>query len=301
LTAVCSSLCLAQDAAPAAAAAPAVANPWKIDLNANVTMTMNTYSNNWVGGDAGSMSWASQINGAFEKQLNAKLLNQNKLRLAFGQTVLQDKTTKDWSDPQKSTDLIDLEATLRFTLGILVDPYLSVRGISQFVDSRDTLLERYFNPWDISETFGVARDVVKSERVNWNARVGLGARQSIDRDKLVSVITEVEKRETEVNNDGGAELVSELKATNKAGWLTYTSLLKVFDALISTKASEAALAGHENDWRYPHMNWEHIVVMNLTKYVMINYYMQLLYDRELDRDVRFKQTLSLGLTYTYKK
>jgi hypothetical protein len=300
LIALCSSLCLAQqEAAPAAPAATPPANAWKIDFNANLTMTANTYSNNWIGGEAGSVSWASQITAAAEKQCTPKLLNQNKLRLEFGQTLLQNSDSKVWSDPKKTTDLIDLEGVLKFTLGGFVDPYISVRGISQFMDERDTLLTRYFNPWDLSETFGVGRDIVKNEQVSWNARLGLGAHQTIDVDKLVE--GSLVERDTKVDNDGGAELVSELKAINKAKWLTYKSALKVFDAFLSTKAEETTVKGHENDWRYPHMNWEHILTMNLTKYVMINYYMQLMYDKELDRDVRFKQTLSLGLTYSFKK
>jgi hypothetical protein len=303
---VACNLCIAQETTTTTTTTPAsvpaegaVTNPWKIDLNANLTMTMNSYSNNWIGGDAGSVSWASQINGSAEKQFTPKVLNQNKLRLAFGQTMIQNSDSKVWSDLKKSADLIDIESVLKFTLDGWADPYIGVRGISEFVDERDTSLTRYFNPWELSETFGASREIVKKERVSWSARIGLGGRQTIDADKLVE--GSLTERKTKVDSDGGAELVSELKVSNKANWLTYTSLLKVFDAFISTKSSETALPDHENDWRYPHMNWEHIVVMNVTKYIMINYYMQLLYDRDLNRDLRFKQTLSLGLTYTYKK
>ena len=119
------------------------AAPWKIDANLNLTTGLNSYSNNWVGGEAGSFTWGSQFLGVAEKQISAILNTKTTLNLQFGQTVEQDKVTKQWSVPQKSTDLIDGLELLRFTLGAWVDPFISVRAISQFLDGSNTLLVRY--------------------------------------------------------------------------------------------------------------------------------------------------------------
>jgi hypothetical protein len=90
--------------------------PWKLDLNSNLTTTLNTYSDNWIGGEAGSFTWASQFLGVAEKQATSIINTKATLKLQFGQTKVQNKLDKKWSVPAKSTDLIDGEELLRFML-----------------------------------------------------------------------------------------------------------------------------------------------------------------------------------------
>ena len=75
----------------------------------DITTTQTGYSNSWVGGEAGSINWVSNLNGSAEKQLHSKFNFKSTLKLSFGQTTTQDAETKDWSRPKKSTDLIDFE------------------------------------------------------------------------------------------------------------------------------------------------------------------------------------------------
>ena len=269
--------------------------PWKISINANLTTTMNSYSDNWVGGEAGSMSWASQFNGTADKVLSLKFLNKNALRLAFGEALLQDKTTKIWAPPKKSTDLIDFSSVLQATLGAVVDPYVSLRLISEFLDGSDSLLTLYLNPADITESAGAARQLVKNSDVDWSARLGAAARQVVDRKKRESDSTV--QRKTDATYDGGFEVVSELKTVNKDKWVNYTSLFKLYQAVVSSKAKSLKGTSEQEDWHYPHINWEHILNLNVTKFIMVNVYLQLLYDKEIQENVRFKQTYAVGLTY----
>ena len=78
----------------------------------------------------------------------------------------------------------------------------------------------------------------------------------------------------------------------------FTSELKVYEALFSTRSDDTK--SFPQEFQYPDINWENSLTMNITKYVMLNLYLQLLYDKEIDSDPRFKETLSLGLTYTFK-
>lgn len=50
--------------------AVADADPWKIDANTNVSTALDSYSDNWVGGEAGTFTWATQFLGAAERQLS---------------------------------------------------------------------------------------------------------------------------------------------------------------------------------------------------------------------------------------
>ena len=229
--------------------------PWKYSINSNLTATMSFYSDNWSGNEANAVSYTAQILSSFSKQFTPILLNKHSLKLAFGQTLLQD-TTDDWT-LNKSTDLIDYETMLLFTLKTWVDPYISGKLLSQFVDERQIDNRRYFNPLDITESAGISRDITKTETVDWNARLGAAVREYIDRD----IEDTLNNFSTSTTTSGGLELISGLKAVNKAKWLNFTSLLRVYEALVST---DADIAGAGDDWRYPVVNWENTLSLNVT-------------------------------------
>ena len=139
----------------ALSAALAAATPWNLAVDANLTLNQNAYSDNWGGGATGILAYALTSNLLAEKQLNEKMNSRNTAKLAFGQTSTQD-TNHTWSALVKSTDEINFESVLRFTLGWVVDPFASAQLQSQFWDKSDALLARYFNPVDLNEGLGVA-------------------------------------------------------------------------------------------------------------------------------------------------
>jgi hypothetical protein len=272
------------------------AEPWKIDVNTSLSTGINSYSDNWVGGEAGSFTWTSQFLGAAERQLTQKLNTKTTLKLQFGQTATQDKTTKYWSVPQKSTDLIDGEELFRFTLGSFVDPFFSVRAISEFLDKSDSLLVRYGNPLELTEALGVSRTLQKSETVEWAARLGAADRQLIDRHHLD---TASRVRKNDVTNDGGVELDMDLKAANAAKWITFLSSLRLYEALFSSKSDKFKGTSQENDWKQPHLKWENTLTLTFAKYLMLNVSAYAYYDKDIASSIRIKETLAAGLTYMY--
>jgi hypothetical protein len=274
------------------------ADPWKIDIGTNLTTGVNSYSNNWEGGEAGSFSWAAQFLGVAEKQFSGPVNSKTSLKLQFGQTATQNKESKNWSVPQKSTDLIDGEELLRLTLNAWVDPFLSVRAISQFLDGSDTLLVRYMNPVEITEALGVSRTLSKNENVEWATRIGAAARQLVDRHHLDTALG---TRSTNYTNDGGFEFDMDLKAANKEKWVSYLSSLRIYEALLSSKADKFKGTSAEKDWRYPHVKWENTLTLTFAKYLMLNLSAYLYYDKDIHKDVRLKETLAAGLTYVYTK
>ena len=111
----------------------------------------------WVGGEAGSATWMFLSNSLAEKQINQYTNTKNVLKLQFGQTYTQDQDTKDWNDPEKSSDLIDFESVLRFDLDTWVDPFASARIESQFQDKSDDLKTVAFNPVTLTQSVGAAK------------------------------------------------------------------------------------------------------------------------------------------------
>ncbi len=272
------------------------AEEWKLSLDANLTFTQNTYSDNWVGGEVGAMSWAFTSNSLAEKQISEILNNRNTLKLMFGQTHNQDNDTKHWEKPVKSTDLIDFETIFRFSLGGFVDPFVGGRLESQFLDASDAAKKRYINPLQITESAGAARVFINEEKRQLTARLGGALRQHVDRDLLDPV---TDTRKTVSNNEGGIIFDTDFNTTLSEDRITYSSKLTLFKAFYYSKKDEFAGTPREDYWKAPDLNWEHIFTANITKYLMVNLYIQLLYDKEIDLGGRFKQTLALGLTYKF--
>jgi hypothetical protein len=84
------------------------AEDWKLNINTNLTTAFNSYSDSWSGGEAGSFNWAAQFLGIAEKPFTEKINSRTTLKLQFGQTKVQNKTSKRVST-RKSSDQIDLE------------------------------------------------------------------------------------------------------------------------------------------------------------------------------------------------
>ncbi len=272
------------------------AKPNETTLDANLMSTQNSYSDNWTGGETGSISWVFNVNYLQKRVLTPIWHNQTTVKLSYGQTHNQDSETKNWATPIKSTDLIDLETVFKLTLGIFVDPFVSGRIETQFLDGSDPLKERTFNPATFTESIGAAKLLVETDMHEWSARVGFGLRQTFNREVLIDPLTDT--REDQTTNDGGLEFVSELKSSFAEN-LTYKSKLILFQSLYNSKADELEGLVNEEYWKDIDVNWEHILSANITKYVDVNLYIQLLYDKEIDLGGRLKQTLSMGLTYKF--
>jgi hypothetical protein len=272
------------------------AEPWKIDLENNLTMTQNAYSDNWVGGEASVLAWVFNSVSVAEKPFTSRVHNKNTLKLAFGQTHNQDAETKKWASPAKSTDLIDFETVFRFTFGWFADPFASGRIETQFLDASDPEKDRYVNPVKITESVGMAKVFLKNEKQEWTARLGAATRQLINRDLLDPVSSD---RETFTSNDFGLEFVNDFKTPLAGDRITFTSKLTVYEALFYSEEDDLKDLPNEDYWKSPDVNWENVFTASITKYLMVNLYIQWLYDKEIDLGGRLKQTLSLGLTYNF--
>ena len=192
------------------------------------------------------------------------------------------------------TDLIDFETVFRFTLGAFVDPFVSGRLETQFLDQSDPTKDRMFNPMTLTETAGIAKVIIKEEKREWDARLGFGLRQHMNRDVLNPVTME---RENVNTSDGGINFISEFKTPLAQERILFSSKLSLFKALFYSESDDLKGLPNEDYWEAVDVNWENIFSASITKYIMVNLYTQLLYDKEIDLGGHFKQTLALGLTY----
>lgn len=155
------------------------------------------------------------------------------MKLALGYTMTQD-TTRHWGKPAKSTDLVDLESVLRFTLGVFVDPFASLRLESQFIDTRDALFTRYLNPIKPTEGFGVVRVFIKQPKQELASKLGGAFKQVIDRDVLTP-----DGRQTITDNYGGILFSTDFHTPLFGEQVTYLGRFSVFQALFFSKRTSS--------------------------------------------------------------
>ncbi len=313
-------------------------------LESGFNFTQSAYSDNWSGGDKGSLVWAFITNGTLENQFTPKVNWYNTLKLAYGQTHQQvvDTTAsgdfeRRWEKPEKSTDLIDYETIFRFTMGWVVDPFVSGRFESQFQDASDlngrTLT---LNPLKFKESGGVAKKFLDKEDRSLLSRFGFTFRQSsrrlfLDQDNVDGLDTETE---TIATNDGGLEWVTDYKAKILEDRVTWTSKLSLYQPIFFSDKSaiegltedQLVAAGISPDvadyTTTMDVDWENIFTTQITKIISVNLYTRWIYDRfdnSVGADIaddgtlsnpddirnairgsgQFKQTLGIGLTYRF--
>ena len=275
------------------------AEEWKIKSNAVLSVNQNSYSDNWEGGESGNVSWVFNLNSSAEKQLSSSVHNSNTLKLSFGQTHSQDEETKNWKKPVKSTDEIELESILKFTLGTYVDPFVSLKYESMFLDESQPEETRLFNPATFTETAGISKTFIKSKKNELSGRLGAASRQFINRD----VMTGPDKKETKSRVDLGISFVTEYR-TVISKVASFTSKLTLYQAFYNSKSEDwedndgdEYLGDRADYWKTADLDWENILSANIAKYLTVNLTAQLVYDKEISLKGRFKETLSLGFTY----
>lgn len=298
LYAILAAALVAADTAAPAAESPPPRPRWERTVDASLMTTQNAYSDSWTGGETGSFSWAANLAVLAQKQLSPRLHQRNSAKLAFGQTMSQEEGTKRWRAPAKSTDLIDLETILRLTLGLAADPFASLRLETQFRDGSDPSNIRSLNPAVLTASLGAARAIMKGPDRELITRLGLAVKERINRDQVTDPATGA--RETFRDRNGGLESVTDYKTPVFSDKVKYVSKLSVYRAFYYSDAWKLEGLPNENYWKAPDVNWENALNASVSKYLMVSLAAQLLYDKEVDLRGRFKETLSLGLTYSLK-
>ena len=304
--------------------------PW---MEAGLNLTQAAYSDNWKGGETGSISWSAYINASAERQVNPSLNWLNTMKLMYGQTRQQEvdpNGEREWGDAEKSNDQADLEALFRLTKGWAVDPYLSLRWESFFQDVTDPFgRELWFNPMTFKESVGVARTFIDREDQKFVARFGITAREMTR--KFFSAPTGDETFR-ESSWDTGAELVIDhvIEFNPNLHYVSRTSFYQpfkwsktdVFDELGADSLSAAGLDTNIADYTTTiDIDYQATITAKVTKVIAVQLYFELLYDKydntivpvvengsltnpgAVDFAVRkkgqFKETLGIGLVWTF--
>jgi hypothetical protein len=239
------------------------AEAWEIDSDIMVNLTQSQFSDNWNGSELSNITWAATMNNTAQKQLAEWLKNKNTLKLAFGQTHLQKENAAGdsvfWEAPQKSTDQIAFESLMQFTLKSFVDPYISLRAESQFLDETgtETLL---VNPVLFTESAGIMKTIIDAEKTKLNVRLGGAVRENWNR------------RVSGIPIDGGVEGIVEFKQILGLLNASYNSRLSAYKALFKSDATAA-----DDNWKALDYKWENLLSLNLWNLLSLNLNLDVIY------------------------
>ncbi len=102
-----------------------------------------------------------------------------------------------------------------------------------------------------------------------------------------------------ITNNRGIESVSEVDLPLHKH-VRYNGKLSLFKSLYDSKSDDLKGTEFENDWKAVELNFENGFIGKVTKHITFNLYLQYLYDRNISRKFRFKQTLALGFAWEIK-
>jgi len=259
------------------------AKGWDVDSDILVNLTQSQFSDNWAGSELSNITWTATSNTVAQKQLKDWLNNKNSLKLAFGQTHMQKRDAAgqlEWDKPQKSTDQIAFESLMQFTLKSFVDPYVSLRMDSQFLDQQTGLDTYIVNPIKFTESAGIMRTIVNTEKTKLNVRLGGAVRETWNR------------RNDKLPIDGGVEGIAEYKQIISAMNASYNSKLTAYQALFKSDAVEG-----NDDWKAPDVKWENMLSFKLWKLLSLNLNLDFIYEKEQSPNIQWREVLGLGFSY----
>lgn len=270
-------------------------NSLQYSINSDLSVALNSFSNNWNEDAAGTFIWISKLNPDITWRILPWMAMENSLKMAFGQTWIQEKSNKKWSKPHKSTDELSLLSILNFSFRPFVDPYLSLEINTQFIDDRDTLFRMYLNPAQFTESFGIGQDLFKSGKSYMNFRSGGAIKQTVERHlPIYDTTQQIIGHKSLTKNEGGVELTTECNLQT-GNWFKFYTKLIIFETLIPSSSENP----FNQYWRYPDVKWEATTNINITKYFILSYFIHLDYNRTINQEPSFKQCLGIGLTINF--
>lgn len=247
---------------------------WKNEGIANLNFTQNEFDN-WSQGGENTWSWQFDI--------NAKIANDQKsynwtntLKISYGKTKVGDIGAR------KSADEIKLESVYTYKMGIYVNPYLAVTGLTQFADGYDyskdpkVKISGFMDPGYFTQSAGIGVE----PNAYIKTRLGGAIKETVTGSDTAAIIY-ADGEDTRV--EYGMESVTDINYKfNEI--LLFTSKLELFSNLHGIDEID--------------VNWDNLFSAKVTKFITASLNIRLFYDKDISEKRQLKQTLAVGLSYT---
>lgn len=251
---------------------------WQKEVVGNLSFTQANFDN-WVQGGENSWAWQTDVNAKFIDD-QPKINWANTGKISFGKVKISG------ADSRKSADEIKLESVLTYKLGVLINPYVAVTGLTQIATgyaysaTNKTNISAFMDPGYFTQSIGIGYSPYKE----FKSRFGASLKETITSDYPSPYADDpktikIEKSKVEL----GAESVTDL-STKLAENILWTTKLELFSNL--KKAEEIDV------------NFDNIFSAKVSKYMNVSLNVRVFYDRDISKKRQLKQVLALGLTYS---
>jgi len=251
---------------------------WKNEMVGNLNFTQNKFDN-WSQGGEDSWSWQLDINAKFEND-QEKYNWSNSGKFSFGHTQIGD------ADARKAADEIKLETVYTYKMGDLINPYAAATGKTQiskgyqYTDTSKFAISDLLDPGYFTQSVGVGykpNDIIKT-------RLGAALKETVADKYGFADDPETKFHMEKTRIEYGAESVTDLEYKVSENIL-FKSKLEMFSNLEALNEVD--------------VNWDNLITAKVSEYINVSFNLNLFYDRNISKSRQLKQTLAVGLSYSF--
>lgn len=245
---------------------------WTNTATGILNFTQNQFDN-WAAGGENSWSWQADVNAKFANE-QEKYNWTTTGKFSFGKTKVGDAGSR------KAADEIKLESVYTYKMGLYVNPYVAVSGLTQFARGyqydADTsyAVSEFMDPGYFTQSIGLGVTITK----NIKTRLGAALKETVT-DKYATLYADGETMRTEV----GAESVTDAEFTLMEN-IKYVSKLELFSNFKGLDETD--------------VNWDNIFSAKVNSLITVSFNVRLMYDKDVSLKRQLKETLAVGLSYT---
>jgi len=253
---------------------------WIHSLVGSLTFTQVAFTD-WAQGGENALAWALGADGKSTNE-QERTSWSNTYKFGFGQTRLGDQGIR------KTDDRIDLETMLTYKIGDKFNPYAAATLKTQFAKGYkydaaggSIPVSKFFDPAYLTQSAGV----VYQPAAEFKTRLGMALREIITSEFPGYYADNPETIEIEKSRvNGGLESVTEFawKLDENVG---FSSKLELFSAF--NKMDEVI------------MRSDNVLSAKVSKYITVLLNVQLLNEKNISPKTQVKETLAIGLSYSF--
>jgi len=240
-----------------------------------------TALSNWPSGGENSWNWLLNLNGSFIDK-REKYDWSNRLRIQYGEAKIGN------NERAKTDDEFFLESLFTYKVWNKINPYAAVTALTQFTAGYDfstdpkTPISNFLDPAFFREAVGL--DYTPTDK--FKTRVGVAFKQTVA-DEFAAIWSDDPDTEDEIEkirSEVGAESVTDL-SVNVSEQIIYVTKLQLFSNL--------------NRFDEIDVTWDNLFSAKVADYLSVNFAVILNYDKDISLQRQLKQTLAVGLTYSF--
>jgi hypothetical protein len=253
---------------------------WENKFLGTLNLSQTSLSN-WPAGGENSWNWLINLNGSFiDKQIDYDWANT--LKIQYGQSKIGSDELK------KTDDEFFLESVFTYKVWNKLNPYAAITVQTQFTKGYDyttdpkSQISNLLDPGYFRQGIGI--DYNPDD--NFKTRAGLAFKQTVA-DEFAPMWTDDPETDNEIEklrSEIGLESVTDL-SVNLSELIVYVTKVQLFSNLKRFDELD--------------VNWDNLFSAKVAEYLSVSLSVVLVYDKDISLKRQLKQTLSVGLTYSF--